>query len=93
MATKELQITGSKAMSICLKNGYKIEPIQSGEKSFRIKVNKPDGTFKVYDKTVYGEEVGRALRKTNIAWAKLILKQIEEENAKQTDSEKKRLSA
>ena len=76
---KELNIDINKAMSICIRNGVKVYPVPLG-RLFAVEVDKPSG-LKRYDKLINGKEVAAAVRKTYIAYAKLILKDKEDANS------------
>ena len=73
MKVKELHIDINKAMSICIRNGIKVYPVPVG-KMFAVEVDKGDSSLKRYDALVSSKEVAAAVRKTYIAWSKLILK-------------------
>jgi len=83
MKMKELHIDINKAMSICIRNGVKVYPVPVG-RLFAIEVDKGAAIPKRYDKLVSGKEVAAAVRKTYIAYSKLILKQ--QQDAKVTDN-------
>tara|TARA_B100000809_G_C15112830_1_gene521266 strand:- start:356 stop:607 length:252 start_codon:yes stop_codon:yes gene_type:complete len=80
MMIKELQIDINKAMSICIRKGVKVYPIPVG-RLFAIEVDKGAAVPKRYDALVSGKDVAAAVRKTYIAWAKLILKQQQDANS------------
>jgi len=82
IVVKELQLDINKAMSICVRNGVKVYPVPIG-RLFAVEVDRKSG-IKRYDSLVSGKEVAAAVRKTYIAFAKLILKQ--EQDANNTDS-------
>lgn len=79
MKTKELHIDINKAMSVCIRNGVKVYPVPVG-RMFAIEVDKGSGNLKRYDSLVSGKEVAAAVRKTYIAYSKLILKNKEDAN-------------
>lgn len=83
MAIKELHIDINKAMSICIRNGYKVYPVPVG-RQFVIEVDKGSAGIKRYAKVVSAAQVAAAVRKTWIAYSKQIIKQ--KEDAKQTNS-------
>ena len=83
MKVKELHIDINKAMSICIRNGIKVYPVPVG-KMFAVEVDKGDSSLKRYDALVSSKEVAAAVRKTYIAWSKLILKK--EQDAIPTNS-------
>ena len=83
MKIKELNIDINKAMSICIRNGVKVYPVPVG-RMFAIEVDKGAAIPKRYDQLVSGKEVAAAVRKTYIAYSKLILKQ--QQDAKATNS-------
>jgi len=76
---KQLKIDINHAMSICIRNGLKVYPVPIGSR-FAIEVDKGSATPKRYDVLVSSKEVHTAVRKTYIAYAKLILKQEEDAN-------------
>lgn len=83
MIVKELNIDINKAMSICIRNGVRVYPVPVG-KMFAVEVDKGDLNLKRYDALVSSKEVAAAVRKTYIAWSKVILKK--EQDAKSTSS-------
>ena len=83
MIIKELHIDINKAMSICIRNGVRVYPVPVG-KMFAVQVDKGDSSLKRYDALVSSKEVAAAVRKTYIAWSKVILKK--EQDAKPTNS-------
>ena len=76
---KEKHIDINSAMSICIRNGVKVYPVPVG-RSFAVEVDFSNGKLKRYDALVNGKEVAMAVRKTYIAYSKLILKQQEDGN-------------
>lgn len=80
MLKKDLHIDINKAMSICIRNGVKIYPVPVGKK-FAIEVDKSNAEPKRYDLLVSGKEVAAAVRKTYIAYSKVILKQKQDANS------------
>ena len=75
---KELHIDINTAMSICIRNGVKVYPVPVG-RMFAVEVDKGAADVKRYDQLVSGKLVAAACRKTYIAWAKVILKQQQEQ--------------
>lgn len=83
MKEKELHIDINKAMSICIRNGVRVYPVPIG-KMFAVEVDKGGSSLKRYDALVSSKEVATAVRKTYIAWSKVILKK--EQDAISTNS-------
>jgi|TARA_R110000737_G_C14434205_1_gene460198 hypothetical protein len=83
MIVKELHIDINKAMSVCIRNGVKVYPVPVG-RMFAVEVDKGDSNPKRYDALVSSKEVAAAVRKTYIAWSKVILKK--EKDAESTNS-------
>lgn len=82
MAVRELHIDINRAMSVCIRNGVKVYPVPVG-RLFAVEVQKNEEPPKRYDSLVSSKEVASAVRKTYIAWSKLILKQ--QQDAKVTN--------
>ncbi len=72
---KNLRIDINKAMSICFRNGLKVEPVVTG-KSFVIHVN-DNGNVIEYNKKISSNQVATAVTKTYKHFALKILKQQE----------------
>ena len=70
----EKKVDINTAMSICIRNGVKVYPVAAG-RMFKIEVDKETESPKRYDALVSSKEVASAVRKTYIAFAKLILKE------------------
>ena len=83
MKTREVHVDINKAMSVCIRNGVKVYPVPVG-RMFAIEVEKGAAVPKRYDRLVSSKEVAAAVRKTYIAYSKVILKN--KEDAKLTDS-------
>lgn len=77
---KEISLDINKAMSICIRNNIKVYPVPVGSQ-FAIEVDKGVGCPKRYDLLVSSKEVAAAVRKTWIAFAKLIIKQEADANS------------
>lgn len=77
MITKDLHIDINTAMSICIRNGIKVYPVPVG-RSFAIEVVNGEQSPKRYEKVVSSNQVAAAVRKTYIAYAKVVLKSKED---------------
>lgn len=75
MKVKELNIGISKAISICLKAGVKVYPVNIN-RHFKIEVN-DNGNLIRYDKIITQQQVNSAQSKTYKHWANVILKKQE----------------